>query len=325
MKFHDLAMFKKKIESEPPSVALLVAKESALLLGKVAPAGTLSFVASTFSASRFSAEVETLPFFEKRRYVSLEGFDELAASDQQLVTQYALAPNARTTLFITATTLGASHKLTKEAEKNGALLFLAEEKPWDKEKRLMQFASTLAATYGVELGAVEAKTIVNLLQKEERTIENEVKKIACFVGEKRKVTSEDLRQIFCGKEVFSSWQLAEKIIAFQFKEALEAAHSLLEEGTSLFALLAHLRQQFESFCNALALFEKGGLSGAQKAIAYLKESKMEAIRAFGLHKLQIALVEITRCELKAKNSAVEHGLLFELLLVKLCSSSSPTS
>jgi DNA polymerase III subunit delta len=149
-------------------------------------------------------------------------------------------------------------------------------------------------------------------------LKTELDKLICFAGERQEITIEAISLLSTPVHNETLWQLGEAIFTLATQRAFEIGRSLLEEGMSIFPLLANLRSQFT---NGMEILSLGG--EAVKKFPYLKgnllEKKVQMFKKYGNGRLQQGVLLLFDTEVKAKNSAVDPPLLLELLLAKLIS------
>jgi DNA polymerase-3 subunit delta len=331
--YKDFSQFKKSVGEKIPSLSLIIAKEHRELGLEVLHAwhqSPIVFHAEDFNLATFTQEVETLPFFEKRRFVAIIGIDELPSSDSSALLEYIKTPNPATTLLLTAETLAANTKLFKEIEKRGEVLNLSAEKPWEREKHLIDDLVNQAANEGISIAPDIAKKLIMAVGKEQAQLKNELDKLICFIGGRKQITSVDIDQICHNSPQETLWQLGDALLTNDFKSAYSISRDLIKGGLSFFALLAHLKTQMKTQLEMLFVFNEGGTEAVGSAYPYLKgallQKKIDLVKRAGKKRLELGYVQLVNTEIEAKNSNVDLTLLLELLLVKLCPSpSSPTS
>lgn len=331
MKCQDFATFKKKFE-EQPSLILILAKEEKEVVKKALAlwkgGSIVSFDSETFCPKRFLEEIETLSFFEKKRFVTVSEIDHLESSSLETLLNYALKPNPRALLLLSATNLNANSKLVKACDEQGIVFQLVAEKPWEKEKRLIEWLTSLTAKEGVTLAPPAAKKLLLFVGQQEELLFQELQKLICFAAEKKKISPEDVDILVFNNSPVTLWQLGEAIFRLDLQNAILMGRTLLEE-TSLLPLIIHLRSQVQTALEMTSHLEQGGQSALVKAFPYLKgailEKKISSLRYYGPMRLRHAFLALVEGELRAKNSNTNPELLLELLLYQLCRSTySPT-
>jgi DNA polymerase III subunit delta len=310
------------------SMALIIAKDPEerrraldhLLKKEKAP--LIFFESEGFEA--FFQEIETLPFLSKTKAVVLQDLDLLNKEQIERLATYLENPNPWISLYLTTSSLPAQSKLIKKSD---PVVRIKEEKPWEKEKRLVEWVIGEATAGGVVLSSGSAQTFVRAVDSQ--FLKKELEKLICYVGERREITLNDIHAVCTPVHHETLWQLGEAIFAGQTPTALRIGRILLEEGMALFPLIAHVRTQFHTSLKVLTLYHQKGKEAVSLAFPYLKggllDKKIAAASSFGFERLKLGLVYLFEIELKAKNSAIDPALLLEILLVKVSNDSISTS
>lgn len=133
------------------------------------------------------------------------------------------------------------------AEKEGVVLDLLEEKPWDKEKRLAEQLADRAKNAGKRLGADGAQLLFERLGVDPALLESEIDKLICYVGDRSAITREDILELSPASRTSTLWQMAEEIVweggelpsldAASFHGLIPALRSQLHLGLSLATLI----------------------------------------------------------------------------------------
>lgn len=272
----------------------------------------------------FLQEIETLPFLSKEKAVVLRDVDQLIKEFLEKLTAYVEKPNRWISLYLTAAALPSQSKLVKSCKQ---VVRIQEEKPWEKEKRLVEWVVEEAAAAGVVLGAEPARVFVKAVDSQ--FLKQELEKLICYAGEKREITLDSIHTICTPIHHETLWQLGDAVFARETSAALCIGQTLLEDGMSLFPLIAHLRTQFHTTLKILSLYQQEGKAAVSKAYPFLKggllERKLAAANGYGFDRLKRGLVHLFEIEIKAKNSAIDPALLLEILLVKVSHDSFSTA
>ena len=324
MKFSDVLSFQKAIQKVPPSLVLVIAKEgeeaieSVLKCWKVSPK---IFDSESFTAERFSQEVETLPFLTKHVYVHVRELEKLKGEDLEVITSYVKNPNHWVSLLLSSSGLAPNLRLIKAVEESGVVLRLAEAKAWEKERQLAEWLTHEAAAEGVSLTLAAATTLVKAMGNERALLKQELLKLVCFVGKREAIHEADIRAVTAAQPHETFFQLADAVFQRDFTGAWRIGRSLNEEGVTIFPLLASLRTQVRNGLEILTSYERGGGTAVTKLFPYLKgnflEKKVRTLKGYGKVHLSQALTSIFDAEVEAKNSSHDPQLSLELLLMKL--------
>ncbi len=321
VKIESVELFKKHLVNPSCGQCLIVAKQSLQaqeVLFERWGRPTKCYDKETFSSERFLEEIETRPLLSDKIILHVKEIDKLRASDLNTLLVYLKRPNPWALLLLTASQLSRGSKLAKAVEQRGVVLWLEEKKT---EKNLADWLIHQAAIAGVAFPVSEADVLVKSLGYEQDMLQNELEKLICYVGKRRKITAEDISKISCKKHLETLWKLGDAIFSLDNATAWRVGRSLMEEGMVFFPLLASMRTQIRTGLEILSQHLQGGGSAVTKAFPYLKgwllEKKLKMLRRYGKERLQRALIVLFETEIQAKNSATDHALLLQILLTRL--------
>lgn len=272
----------------------------------------------------FLQEIETLPFLSKSKAVILEEVDQLDKKELEQLCKYVSKPNPWVVLYLTAASLSPQSKLVKQI---GKVIRIKDEKPWEKEKRLTDWAIETAAAAGVVMTLPTAQAFVKAVDSQ--FLNSELDKLICFAGKRREIVVADIHAISTPMHHETLWQLGEAIFTSQSSLALQIGKALLEDGLSFFPLLASLRTQFHTTLKILTIFQNEGKTGVSQSFPYLRggllDKKVTTAREYGFIRLKHGLIHLFETEIKAKNSGIDPELLLEILLIKLTNDTLSTA
>ena len=177
--------------------------------------------------------------------VVLEGGEKLGKKEQE-----TLAECAR--IALTSGYLLSSVK-TKVPflslfEKVGVVLDLLEEKPWEKEKRLIEEIHARVSASQKKIAPDAVSLLLEQLGPHLAFLDTEIDKLLCFVGEKKIIESSDISAISSFNEEESFWKIAEEIVwertnpsidASLFHGLILALRSQLQVGMKITELVDH--------------------------------------------------------------------------------------
>lgn len=276
------------------------------------------FYPDTFSEEAFFQEINTLPFLTQSKLVIVHQIDALSKQNLVSLEKVAEQPPPWISLILTASHLSAQSRLYKLISKKGKVTRTQNEKAWEKEKRLADWLVEQAALEKVLLSPQSATYLVKGVH--ESTLQTELEKLICFVGDRKEITLEDIRLLSTPAHHETLWQLGDALFARDIALSLKTGTILLRDGMAIFPLLAHLRSQFKTAIQILEAAAEGQLS---QKFPYLKgrlaEKKLSLLKGYGANDLKQGVLLIYEAELKAKNG-FDTSLALEMLLVRLCQS-----
>lgn len=140
-------------------------------------------------------------------------------------------------------------------EKEGVILDILDEKPWDKEKRLAESLVERASLAGKKLLSDAAHLLFERLTLDQALLESEIDKLICYVGDRPLITKEDIASVSALSQSSTLWSQAEEIVwegseippidSTSFHGLIPALRSQLHIGLSLATLIEEKRPSLE--------------------------------------------------------------------------------
>ena len=339
MKFSTLKAFQKHLQGASPlhlcSVYVILAKDEhsqkiALddLLPHLLPKSALSELSmTTLSAERLKPqelmhELGSLSLFVQKRTVLLKNVEKLTKVHLEILKDYFTRTSEGLTLVMSGASLPKEASFYKKLEKLAVLLDLSDQKPWDKEKEMIEWVHDYLKAEGKLISPGLSQRLVKAAGQEVTLLKNELDKLICYIDKRQEITTEDILAIGALEAHFTIWQLATSVLEKKGKEALNIATMLLKDGVSLIALLRQLRNQFHQRYQLLTVLERGGgLPEAASTFPQLKPNQlhlqMHQAKVFGGAALEKGLLLIDEAELKAKSGSTSDTLLLEQLIIRI--------
>lgn len=293
MRYQNLTSFKKHLASAAPhhlSRVYLVLIPDDFERRKALDA-ILSYLPPESSPSWFSGEGEGLaPVYNALQSPLLLGGDPAVVLDEaekipkkelQSLAD-AIGPMIRESFFL----IGSRSKtlLSEVIEREGVVLDLSDEKPWDKEKRLAEQLSERAKNAGKKLMPDVAPLLFERIEKDPALLEAEIDKLICYVGERPSIRREDVLEVSADSKTATLWQTAEEIVwngdapapdAPVFAAAIPALRSQLHLGLCLATMIEEKRPatEWSSFLPKLwpKMLEKRSSQAAALGSAYFRK------------------------------------------------------
>jgi DNA polymerase III delta subunit len=213
---------------------------------------------------------------------------------------------------------GAKTKVPSQlVEKQGAILDMLEEKPWDKEKRWTEMLYEMAKRSGKRLLPDAAAWMIEHLEQSTALMAQEMDKILCYTADRALIEKRDVEAICMKSRTFSQWQIAEELVWEK-----TARRSFDAEASLFHALLASVRSQLAIGAKMHAL-HAGGVPYQEWGSYFPKiwpralEKKAQAASRLGAAYFNQGLNLLFEIELLAKGSAVPQEALYDLLLIRL--------
>ena len=173
--------------------------------------------------------------------------------------------------------------LSASFEKAGVVFDLADEKPWDKEKRLGEQISEKVQTSGKRLASDAIPLLFERLGPDAALLDSEIDKLICFVGERPMIERSDVFRISAASRTSTLWETAEKIVwegeaasvdASTFHGLVPAIRSQLQIGLKIADLFASNtpREEWSSYLPRIwpKVLEKRSAQAARLGRSFFK-------------------------------------------------------
>lgn len=200
-------------------------------------------------------------------------------------------------------------------EKEGIVLDLLNEKPWEKEKRIQAQLESKVRSTGK---TITPDALTFLLERQDLDVgllEREIDKLICYTGDRLQIQRTDILAISSSSRSFALWQTAESIIwegtgvadEDYFHSLIPALRAQLQLGLKISSLLSSSASRDE-WSKALP-----------KVFPKTLEKRTAQAQRFGTHYFTKGLIELFDIELKSRTGASQYGALLDLFRIKLVS------
>ncbi|MBF0438632.1 MAG: DNA polymerase III subunit delta [Magnetococcales bacterium] len=260
--------FSLRLQKEAPPAAILfygqeqglASRQAALVRRAVLKEDEEEMDAETFHGGdldlgRFLSGCNAFPFFARRRAVLLKEAEQLSVPARDALLAYLKSPSPRSVLVVLAAPLEAKHLLRKGFETH-ATAWCVPCYPLEGRELLVWIRTRLRdAGFAVEEDAVTL--LGERLEGDARNAEAELEKLVLFLGERRRVTLDDVLESIGGSGMQNGFALAAAVFAGRVDAALAILDPLLEGGEEPLALLGLLTQRLRRLIQGAHLLASG--------------------------------------------------------------------
>lgn len=339
MRYDNLRSFEKHLQETAPShlnsLYLIMGKDLfecqeafQLLLRFLLPSqemrefGLTIFEGLQVEESELGNALYSGSFFAKSRVIWIQQAEKLKKSVQEDLEKYFSRSQRDLYLVLSAAGWQKNTSFYKALEKDGVILDLAEAKPWEKEKRLVEWLNKQATAARKLMSYQVCQLLVKRTGHDQALLLQELEKLICYGGDKKEITAEDIEALCPRLQVDSIWQLGEALFRRDSAAALQMAQALLTEGQALLPLLRQIRSQFQTEYQVCLLLAQGKQTqDIAQEFPYMKgqilDRHLQQARQYGLESFKKGLLALDAAEMRAKNSLVDERILLELLMMQL--------
>ncbi|MBF0296496.1 MAG: DNA polymerase III subunit delta [Magnetococcales bacterium] len=321
--------FSARLKREgPPTMALLygpesglVARHAALLRRSVVSAEDEEMDAENLhgadlDVTRLLAACNAFPFFARRRSVELREGDQLNAAARKAVLGYLASPSQSSLLTVLAGPLEVRHPLRKAFEEHKSAWCVPHFPLEGRELHAWLKERLREAGFAVEADAIPA--LAERLEGDARNAESELEKLMLFLGDRRRVTLEDVLASVGESGTRSGFALAEAVLGGRVEQALPILDHLLEAGEEPLALLGLLTQRLRRLAQGMHALRQGEdpESIATRLQVFWKEKNdfFARMRSTSPRWLANALLRCQEADRELKSSGSEQRIMERLVI-----------
>ncbi len=266
------------------------------------------FSGSGFELKALSDHLQSSSLFGGEPVAVVEDVEKIGKADAARLLK--LFPATFGYLILTAK---SKSPLSDAVEKEGVVLDLITEKPWEKEKRIEQQLDAKVKNAGKLFGSGALRSLLERLDMDPGVLEREVDKLLCYIGERARIESSDVEKIASSSRTFTIWQTAE--------EWIWEGTGLTDE--SLFhAIIPALRAQLQLGLKiACLLRENASRDEWTKALPRVfpktLEKRTSQTERLGAAYFKRGLLVLFDIELRSRTGSTCYGALLDLFRSRL--------
>jgi DNA polymerase III subunit delta len=285
-----------------------------------------------FSVEKVINACETTPFMSERKMVLVK-FPDLFSSKQkvlsdhdenELIYYFKKVPKTTCLLFYGGAAIDSRRKIVKEINKNGELIHFqkleeSELKKWIEKtiKNHQKVIKNLELSYFIANIDYMGKNASQQLLD----IENEIKKIVSFIGERKEVTKSDIDYVSVFSFQNDIFKLFDAIGRKNAGEALKRLNGMITQGEAIIKILVSLSNYVRNLLKTKLLLEEGYSTSmiASKLgmnSYYITKCAYQS-KGFTVKRLKTLLNVFLKIDLMIKSGKLKENIGVEMLVIEL--------
>jgi len=292
--------------------------------------GVRKFSAEDDDATAILAQAQTLPMLAQRQVIfvsEVEAWERLGDDSRESLVKklsdYLDDPAPFSVLVFEAAALDQRMRLAKTLlEKTLTVSVELSSDPVERARLAVPLSFEMASELSVRLEDEAAEELCDILNGELAAIRTELKKLACYAGDRRTITRADVELLVVSERKYSVWELADMLAAREPARALAFLDGLLRDGEAPPALLGALAWMYRKLLEAQEL-----PAGAQRweAANRLKmrtdaaELAVRQSRKFPKSQLTQGLAALYEADSRLKSGGTSQRAVMEFLVSQLAS------
>jgi DNA polymerase III subunit delta len=328
---HALEFLRAKAPPAVPPLVVLVGEEwllkrealerlMTIVLGADAEQLGLSrFAGQTADMKTVFDELHTVSMWGQRRIVVVDEADGFVSENRAALEKYAKKPARKSVLVLDVKSWSKSTRLAKLVAEFGLQLDCT---PLSRGELVRWVTDLARSAHGKTLGREAAGLLIELAGEDLGLLEQEIAKLAAYVGTRANIECEDVRTLVGGWKAETTWAIAGAIRRARPGEALDLLDKLLGAGESPYKVLGGLTFVYRRLAQAVELVRQGdSLDGALRAAGVFPSEIAESaayLRKLGRNEARQINARLLQTDLNLKGAVtISSRQALETLIVTL--------
>jgi DNA polymerase III subunit delta len=263
-------------------------------------------------------ELDTLPFFFPRRFLVVDNADPFVTRYRADLERKVAQLPATATLVLDVKTWQSTTRLAKLVDSSATIVCKAPP-----NYKLVAWCSEWAQSrYEKQLPAQAAALLVELIGAEMGQLDQELLKLAVYVGKRARIDVADVDCIVGSSRAENVWKILDLAAAGNVKEALATLERLFDQGDAALMILGGLGYQLRKLAQAYRLTTQGrSLTAALEeagVTAFAMRGAEQQFRQLGRRRLERIYDELLQMNVDLRSSyTLPERALFERFVIRL--------
>lgn len=260
-------------------------------------------------------ELQTPALWGERRVIVVDDADQFVSRFRESLEKIAGQTTAG--VLILLVDKWASNTRLAKSLPSDAVIVCEPPKAW----QLVGWCQKRAiSAYGKQIAAEAAELLVELIGGDLGLLEQELNKLAIYVGQRDGITLQDVDKLVARNRMQTVWQILDALGQGRLAEALLILNRLLEQGEEPLAILGALSWQLRRVAQVARLIEQG-LSDKSAAArvglpAWQREKVLALVHQLGERALRI-YDWLLQADWQIKSTNLPPRSVLETMLVRL--------
>lgn len=274
---------------------------------------------SKADASQVMAHAASFPMMSDRRVVVIKEFDKLICSDsvKELVSAYIVRPLESTCLVLLAEKPDFRTKPFTDLKKSGAVFSFNPL----YDNQIPAWIAARCKKLGKEVDVEACRLMQAYVGNSLRAIQNELDKLFTYLGERTRVTLEDVADVVGVSRGFTVFDLQNAIGKKNIGEAMKIAKRMIETGEAPQLSIVMLTRYFNLVWKVQDMLKYGAseaeVIAATRISPYYFKDYTEAARRFSSSQIENSFAALLEADIQLKSTSPDPYHLMEMLVYSL--------
>ncbi len=265
------------------------------------------------SVADLTAELSTLPMLGERQVFAISDIQSFKPKELQRIFKFLKPPDPNRLIIFSS----PSSKIPKKASVFFKSITAVAEPVEFKKLTEQETAGQIRNRLTKENLTIEPQALcllIGLVAGNRGALEHELEKLVSYKGESETITSEDIRRVCSGYEIFNMFHLADRIVDGNPAEVIKMLGGLLSEGIHPTVLATLLQQHFTSL-----YLVKAGKNPLGNRGFLIPNFRRQAQR-YSSDKLEQIIISIAKLDSELRRSKLKPQVQLEILALELVGS-----
>jgi DNA polymerase III subunit delta len=274
---------------------------------------------SKAEAGQVMAHAASFPMMSGMRVVVIKEFDKFISGDsaKELVSAYVARPLESTCLVLLAEKPDFRTKPFTDLKKNGAVYSFNPL----YDNQVPAWIAARCKRMGKEAEMEACRLIQAYVGNSLRAIQNELEKLFTYMGERTRITPEDVADVVGVSRGFTVFDLQKAIGKKDISESLRIVKRMIETGESPQLSIVMLTRYFHLVWKVQDMLHFGApdseVLAATRISPYYFKDYAEAARRFSSSQIENALCALLEADIQLKSTSPDPNNLMEMLVFSL--------
>jgi DNA polymerase-3 subunit delta len=232
------------------------------------------------------------------RLALLRDADSFVSQNRAALEEYVSRPITRSVLVLMVTTFPSNTRLYKAIETSQLGIecrapekTVGKRKVFDEDRAADWLISHAERCHDARLTKASARLLLEMGEPDFGRLDQELAKLAAFVGAKSKITPETVRDCVGGWRAKTAWEMLDAGLDGQTGTALQLLNELLHAGENPIGLLAQISYTLRQLAAATRIYQRAERAGRRMQLR-------DALTAAGVRSWPIGTLEKAERHLK---------------------------
>ena len=268
-------------------------------------------------AREILAHASSFPMMAERRVVVVRDADKFSPKDLELLANYLEHPSPTTALVLVAAKPDMRKKPYTGIKKAGTVVEF--KRPY--ENQLPAWITARVHKQGRQIAPDACKLLSAYVGSSLREIQNEIDKLAIYLGEKRSITVDDVAAVVGMSKEFTVFELQKAIGMKDIRRSTEIIERMLDAGESVPFIIVMLTSYFITLWKLADLQRKGAsskdLASEARVNPYFLKEYLEVLHRYSGPEIERAFGLLTGADEQIKTTSTDPRQVMTAFIVRL--------